>query len=441
MTRSSLVFSSCFFGMLLVLGSLEIPSSLGAQTPVAANTSPDPFSDKSLPPPEIAAPPSCVTSTCREAPVREKLSAINIGQKHVRGIVGGFEQGAGIAGGMELTSADTIHHVELRAFALTSTSIYRRFDLGAAIPTIGSDRNHGEIWFGYSRRDTGFLGIGQQSPLNPKAHFALEERSYQGTLTRDVATHLQAGIFSQVASSHATNGKTNGDTPIDQLFSSTPDTPPLDWVPGLLSTAKILSYGSFIEYDARDNNHGLTRGTNLYVRLASRDGLKNHDAFADYGWVEGEFDARAYIPVGGARTSLALRSRGEFMNPKGGSQIPFYDLAWLGGREYLRGYANYRFRGNNVLLFSTELRRTVYRQTTVRGVDVFGFADSGQVWGDNRSLTDLLMIPSKTFSSSNWRTGVGGGLQYRRSRNLGGRIEVGHGNEGSVVYASMSRGF
>ena len=61
---------------------------------------------------------------------------------------------------------------------------------------------------------------------------------------------------------------------------------------------------------------------------------------------------------------------------------------YLGGREYVRGYESYRFRGNNLLMFSTELRRTVYKKTDRRGVDVFGFADSGQVWGDARSSTD-----------------------------------------------------
>ena len=95
-----------------------------------------------------------------------------------------------------------------------------------------------------------------------------------------------------------------------------------------------------------------------------------------------------YIPLGSSRTSLALRSRGQFKNPKGGSQIPFYDLSYLGGREYVRGYEPYRFRGNNLLMVSTELRRTVYKKTDHRGVDVFGFADSGQVWGDARSSTD-----------------------------------------------------
>src|SRR4029453_8120575 len=45
---------------------------------------------------------SCLESTCRNVPLREKLTAINLSKRYVRGIFGGFEQGAGIAGGVQL---------------------------------------------------------------------------------------------------------------------------------------------------------------------------------------------------------------------------------------------------------------------------------------------------------------------------------------------------
>ena len=41
----------------------------------------------------------CLESTCRQAPVRETLTAINLETPYARPIIGGFEQGAGIAGG------------------------------------------------------------------------------------------------------------------------------------------------------------------------------------------------------------------------------------------------------------------------------------------------------------------------------------------------------
>jgi outer membrane protein assembly factor BamA len=383
----------------------------------------------------------CLESTCRNAPLREKLSAIHLGTKYLRGIVGGFEQGAGIGGGVQLTSADVLPSLELRATALTSSRFYRRFDLEGYLPNIGSSRNHADVWFSYMRRESDFFGIGPRISRDLKTNFATEQRSYQGSLYRDIADHFQGGVYTQVTNSHSSQGKINTDTPIDESFSSTRDQPFAPWIPGFLSNAKILSYGGFLEYDTRDNTFGLPRGLNLYGRVASDDGLDNHAAFADYGWVEGEFDIRGYAPLGSPKTSLALRSKGEFKKPKGGSQIPFYDLSWLGGREYVRGYDLYRFRGNNVLLFSTELRQTVYSKTDSRGVDVFAFADSGQVWGDARSATDPMIRANQNFTSSNWHSGVGGGLQYRHSPSLAARLEVGRSNEGALIYLSLSRGF
>jgi outer membrane protein assembly factor BamA len=162
---------------------------------------------------------------------------------------------------------------------------------------------------------------------------------------------------------------------------------------------------------------------------------------ADYGWLEGEVDGRVYAPLGSPKTSLLLRSRGLFKAPKSGSQIPFYDLAWLGGRTYVRGYPSYRFRGNNSLLLSTEVQQTVYTSTDVRGVDVVSFVDAGQVWGDARSSTDPVILDNQVFSSRNWHAGWGGGVQYRHSRRVAARLEAGRSPEGTVLYVSLSRGF
>src|SRR5205814_7971275 len=98
---------------------------------------------------------------------------------------------------------------------------------------------------------------------------------------------------------------------------------------------------------------------------------------------------------------------------KGGSQIPFYDLSWLGGREFVRGYETYRLRGENILMAATELRQTVYARSDVRGIDAFVFADSGQVWGDSRSSSDPLILQNRKFNSGNWLSGVGVGILER----------------------------
>jgi hypothetical protein len=409
---------------------------------------PQPQAPTATPLPSVSVPAApkpettrCLESTCRQVPLRETLTAIGVGTRYARAIVGGFEQGAGLAGGMQLTSAAAIPAVEFRAAALTSIRRYWRVDLEAFFPHIAGSRNHADVWFSHQQRETEFFGIGPQTSADLETRFAIARRSYQGSLYRDLAPDLQGGVYAQVMHAQSARGKDSADTPIDVSFSGTPTEPLERWIPGFRSNTQVVSYGGFLAYDTRDNHLGLTRGVNFYGRIASADGVGLDDAGTDFGWIEGEFDLRGYVPLGSPKASLALRSRGQFKAPKGGRQIPFHELSWLGGRQYLRGYDAYRFRANNVLLLSTELQRTVHSLTGVRGVDVFASADAGQVWGDARSGTDPVILDNQAFSARHWRSGIGGGLQYRHSPSLAARVEVSRSQERAVIYGSLSRGF
>jgi hypothetical protein len=399
-------------------------------------------------PPEVTDSPAdpCLESTCRSVPLRETLTALDLHSKvfkqpyvQLKGIVGGFAQGAGIAGGVQVTTSNAIPHLQLRANFLVSTVLDRRFDLEAVLNTNGN-RNHVDAWFSYMKRSNDFFGIGAGSADAFKNYFDTDQRSYQASLYRDFTRQLQGGVFAQVMNTHS--GLSTTQIPaITDRFAAAPNSDGLQWIPGLLSTTKILTYGGYVELDARDRSKDLTRGYDVYVRAVSSDGLKTNADFSDYSWLEGEIDARGYIPLGSSRTSLALRTRGQFKNPRGGSQIPFYNLSYLGGREYVRGFDTYRFRGNDLLMFSTELRQTVYKKTDHRGVDVVAFADSGQTWGDARSALDTSILSIQQFSFSSWHSGVGGGIQYRYSTAFAARLEAARSNEGIKIYASISRGF
>jgi hypothetical protein len=380
----------------------------------------------------------------RNAPRRESTQALKI-VKHVNVLLNGFEQGAGFGFGVELTTADKIPGVEFRAKALTSTRFYRRFELQAYVKELGDEKTHLDVWFNYQNRTKdNFYGIGPRTPDNNETNFAADQRSYNVSLFRDFTKNLQAGAYFQVANTDSYRGEDDADPPIDQLFSNNPNLPPAAvaaYLPGLNVNAKLLSYGVFTEFNGRNNDRGLPKGGYGYARLGTFDGLKNGTQFSDFGWTEIELDGRAYIPLGSDYTSLALRAYTDLKKPKGGSQIPFYNLSWVGGRNHGRGFHNFRFRGENLLLFSVEPRRTVWKQAETKGVDGFVFGDAGQVWGDNRSRTNSFVLANDKFASENWRFGFGGGVQYRMNRSTAVRIEVGHSNESNMVFFSLSRGF
>jgi len=386
-----------------------------------------------------------VTTYERNIPDRVDVVVFNLVNKNLNAISGGIRQGAGLTFGLQFTTADYLKWVQFRVSALTSTKLYRYFEGSAYFPIIGNENTQAEFWFGYLRRtEDGFFGIGPRIPNTSQTNYDLEQRSYNATLNHDFSKSVQAGVYLRIANSGTRNGEDDSDIPMDQLFSGNPNVVPIsNWTPGFQSNTKIISYGIYGEWDKRNNERGLTEGFYSYGRFGSADGLEYEDnpVFQDYGWLEIELDGRAYIPILSNRTSLALRAYSEVISLKGGSQIPFYDMSFLGGRSYLRGFKNYRFFGNNVLLFSGELRRTIWQRSDQQGLDINFFADVGQVWGDNRSQTDPVVIQNKHFSGSNWRTGSGGGITFRVSKNFAARVDLGHSNERNLIYFTFSRGF
>jgi outer membrane protein assembly factor BamA len=378
----------------------------------------------------------------RNFPERSSRTVIGVGTKYTGIVFRGMRQGAGFGGGLELSTADAIPSVEFRATAQVTTKLYRVFEGEAYVPRVGDDKTHADIWFNYTRRTRdNFFGIGPTVNRANETNYSLEERSFNAGLYRDFTRAVQAGVYVRFANARAFRGEDENDPPVGLLFSGDPSgVPATRFLPGLDTHTEIFSVGTYGAYDRRDNSRGLTRGAYLYGRVATNDGRK-HDSFSDFGWFETELDGRGYIPLGGDKTSLALRSYAWLKHPKGGSQIPFYDMAFLGGRAYVRGYDEYRYFGNNLLMFSTELRQTVWSKSESKGVDVFAFGDAGQVWGDRRSRVDATVLRNDKFDSRNWRASVGGGAQYRAGSLLILRAELAHSNESNKFYFSIGRGF
>lgn len=417
---------------------------LDAAKPAPGNTEGTPAmpGTAATPAPQVPNVGDRAISRDRNAPRRDNLQGIRITEKHINALIGGFEQSAGLGFGVEFTTADSLPVVELRARALTSTKLYRRFELGAYVPKLFDNENtHLDLWFNYQKRTRDdFFGIGPRVPEEPKTNFASDERSYNLVVSHDFTKGIQVGGFARFANSDAYRGEDDKDIPVDTLYSGSPAVTPITrWIPGLNTNAQIFSYGGFAEFDLRNNTRGLPKGGYGYARVASYDG--KNDPLVEFGWNEVVLDGRAYIPLASDFTSLALRAFVELRDPKDNRQIPFYEQSFLGGRSHNRGFDNFRFRANNMLLFSVEPRRTVWKQSETRGVDVFAFGDGGQVWGDNRSTINPLILANDKFRSENWRFAIGGGAQYRWNKNLAVRVDIGHSNESTRVYFSLSRGF
>ncbi len=382
-------------------------------------------------------------SRSRNAPQQFDATAIKI-IDHVNAVVGGFEQGAGFGFGLELTTSKggDLKGFELYARAMGSLRLYRSGEVGARV---GNNKTRGEVWFNYTRRTRdNFFDFGSLSPDNPETNFATERRSYNGLFARRFGRKIEGGLYGSFSSAGSFRGEDDRDIPIDTLFSGNPGVTPItSFLPGFQQNVRLVSYGAFAEVDLRNNESGLTRGGYFYGRFGSVDGIDTDNTFSDFGWVETELDGRVYIPVFSKKTSVALRAYAVLREPKGGSQIPFYEQAFYGGRAYGRGFKSYRFRGDNSVLYSGEIRQTVWSMNdeNTKGLDLVVFGDVGQVWGDNRSNTDPAVLRNENYSSRNYRTGFGGGVQYRLNKSFAFRFEVGASNERTLGYISLRPGF
>jgi len=139
-------------------------------------------------------------------------------------------------------------------------------------------------------------------------------------------------------------------------------------------------------------------------------------------------DFRGYL---GHKTniSMALRVRGEKVF---GDSYPFFESAFLGGANSLRGYPSERFAGDGSLMCSAELRLKLFKYNFLlpQTIGIFGFGETGRVYLKNED-------------SKKWHAGYGGGLfLYLINRDITFKFTYARSEENDFLfYFSTGFGF
>jgi hypothetical protein len=116
------------------------------------------------------------------------------------------------------------------------------------------------------------------------------------------------------------------------------------------------------------------------------------------GFGSADAEARAYLSVGAAGPTLALRGGGSTAF----GSFPLQEAAFVGGGATLRGYAEQRFAGDAALYGGAEVRQRLMPLNlyVVRGrLGATALADAGRVYMDG-------------VSEGGWHTAAGGGLWF-----------------------------
>lgn len=120
------------------------------------------------------------------------------------------------------------------------------------------------------------------------------------------------------------------------------------------------------------------------------------------------FDYRAYFSKGprrpiekfdDPRQVLALRLQGGLIS----GSVPFYDQFFIGGSSGIRGYAEDRFWGKNMLMFQVE-----FRQPIQKAFNAIAFVDIGSAWGGYGDLNEFTQT-----NDINLKLGYGVGVNFR----------------------------
>ncbi|HET7747072.1 MAG TPA: BamA/TamA family outer membrane protein [Vicinamibacteria bacterium] len=153
-----------------------------------------------------------------------------------------------------------------------------------------------------------------------------------------------------------------------------------------------VGIGTRLTVDSRDVPRNARKG--VLFELGGRYWPKAWGLDEEFAEAYGEF-ATYLTPA--SPVTLALRAAGK----KLWGRFPFYEAAFLGGSDTLRGMRRNRYAGDSMAVGNAELRFRLFELKLFVPIEVgaFGLADGGRVW-------------LKGEDSDTWHHAFGGGLSF-----------------------------
>lgn len=288
--------------------------------------------------------------------------------------LGGLATGQGLALGLQYSKRNLADgRVILNAFAVASFAKAQRYSIAFTPPDL---RDTNLDWKLSAERRTltrvDFYGLGPESRPEDRSTFQLEDTAFDAMLAFKAAqSRFRAGVKGGYLQTNAGDGfPPGGLRSTSEVFSAAQ-------LPGLADQADFARFGTFAMLDLRDNKSLARSGTLLRTELTAYQDLDlgRHD------FNKWETEIQHYIPFFNRRRVIALRARAEMNFTRDGQSVPFYLKPYIGGPQELRGFRNYRFYDDNVLVLNAE-----YRWEAFSGLDMALFVDGGQAVAKRRDF-------------------------------------------------------
>jgi len=331
-------------------------------------------------------------------------------------LFGGLGVGTGITLGFKYYDNNFLRRGgQLDIPVRVSSLFYQEYGVAIGLPLDSRQRLFFDSAAYYRvRAQDDFFGLGNNSRVTDRTSYMLQAREVLFGPRFEFGHGLRLATQFGYRGTNVFDGKDRKFPVITRRFVRST-------IPGLENGARQWIGGAELLHDGRDIP-GRPRKGGLH-RFAARWHQSSDDN--DFGFWRYEVEAERYLPLGSRNRTLALRFLGVTNQARGGSAVPFFEQAILGGSLTMRGFREFRFYDLSAVLATAE-----YRYNLNSFMDIVLFVDQGQV---ARQPGD--------FSWRGLRTGYGIGMRFLSQKSTPFKIVFGRSNEGTRIYFSMGATF
>jgi hypothetical protein len=346
----------------------------------------------------------------------KNLSAAVFQDKNPHLQLGGLPSGSGLAMGPVFVWPNSTDTFRGNFSAIGSTNLFYRVAAGATLPKLLDRRLSLSLDVAHSDYpQLQYYGSGPNSSESNETDYRQESTTPTLTLQwNPIRDHLtmqgwMGGLFVNVGP-----GTLGGIPSSESVFT------PAE-APGIDQQTNFFVGAYYFDLDFRDMPTDPHKGGNLTLQYQHYDDLK----LGTYSFSFMSADGQYYIPYLHEKRVIALRALTELTSPGPNQVVPFYLQPILGVGGDFRGFAPYRFRGNDLLLFNAE-----HRWEVSTGWDMALFVDSGRVFDQAHQL-----------SLSGLQNSYGFGFRFKNRYAVVMRLDFGFSKEGFQTWVKFGNVF
>ncbi len=268
-----------------------------------------------------------------------------------------------------------------------------------------------------------FYGIGQKTSRGDHSSYEPEELWAEGKIGYHITDDSNATSAFAYQHMNIGNGSRGGMGKIKEHFAASA-------IPGI-NGGDLIGIVNKLTHDNRDHKTDPKKGGYQEAEFSWFHDVDGND----FNYIKMSTSFAQFIPIASDRRTLAVHFIAEKNKNLAGGQIPFFNLARLGGSdisdgsELLRGYGFNRFFDEGLWVANIEYRYSIYEYANT-GADAVGLFDMGQVFEEVHNIG---------FKDLKLNAGAGMNLKYRRRTILS--ILLARGNEGWNLSAHMKAPF